>query len=172
MPMPENAGLQQQREQYLPVILLIAALVISGGTVALTYGTTRWIGHAVTGFCGLALMAVAVISGAVQKGRIRRIHIPGVYRFHRLASISFCLFVIGTYILGILTTLKFGGQLVKFPHGVFGLILVAMAVVQLVPSLLIHNRAGIQALHRVIGYAMIPVFILEIILGLFRARIF
>jgi cytochrome b len=46
-----------------------------------------------------------------------------------------------------------------------------MAVVQLLPSLLVKRRAGIQTLHRFIGYAFVPVFILELIIGLFRARV-
>jgi hypothetical protein len=150
----------------LPVILLIVAFLVAAGAVALTYGTTRWIGHAVTAFAGLALMITAVLSGAVQKGRIQRIHIRNAYRFHRMASIGFCLFVIGAYVLGILTTMKFGGQLVKYPHGVVGLILVLMAVVQLLPFLLVKRRAGIQALHRLTGYIIIPVFILQLIAGL------
>jgi hypothetical protein len=164
-------GMETERWPDLPVILLIGAFLVAAGAVALTYGTTRWIGHAVTAFTGLALMIAAVLSGAVQKGRIRRIHIRNAYRFHRMASIGFCLFVIGAYVLGILTTMKFGGQLVKYPHGVVGLILVLMAVVQLVPSLLVKKRAGIQTLHRFIGYALVPAFILELIIGLFRARI-
>ena len=148
------------------LLLLIVAFLIAGSAVFLTFGTMRWIGHAVTASVGLVLLVVVIISGAVQKGRIRVIHIPEVYRFHRTVSTGFGLFVIATYSLGILTTLKFGGQLIKFPHGIVGLVLLLMVLFQLVPSILIRKRAGIQALHRFTGYAIVPVFLAEITIGL------
>lgn len=148
------------------LLLLIPAFLIAGSAVALTFGTMRWIGHAATASVGLVLLVSVIISGAVQKGRIRRIHITNVYRFHRTVSTGFGLFVIATYILGVLTTLKFGGQLVKFPHGVIALVLLIMVMFQLVPSLLIRKRARIQVLHRYTGYAVIPVFFTEIAIGL------
>lgn len=168
--MPGQPAVQPERWPDLPVILLAGALLVAGGAVALTYGTgSRWIGHAVTAFTGLALMIAVILTGAVQKGRIRAIRIPGVYRFHRMAGIGFGLLVIGTFVLGILTTLRYGGHLFKFPHGIAGLVLVLLVVVQLASSLLARRRAGIQVLHRFTGYAIVLVYLLEVIIGLARA---
>jgi hypothetical protein len=88
-----------------------------------------------------------------------------------MVSTWFSLFVIGTFVLGLLTTMEHGEPLLESPHGIVGLVLVSMAIVQLVPSLLIKRRARIQGLHRVVGYAIVPVFILQTVLGLSTAGI-
>ena len=164
-------GTQPEQWPDLPVILLIGALLIAGGAVALTFGTARWIGHAVTAFIGLALMSTVILTGMVTKGRIR-IQIPHVFRFHRMASTGFGLFVIGTFVLGLLTTGQGGGPLLTSGHGIIGLILVLLVIIQVIPSLGIKKRAGIQVLHRLTGYIIIPVFILQLIAGLGTAGIF
>ncbi len=163
--------MKQEEWPDLPVILLVVAFLVAGGAVALTYGTARWIGHAVTAFTGLALMILVIFSGAVQKGRIRSIRIPHIFRFHRMAAIGFGLFVIGTFALGLLTTQGGGGPLLTSRHGIIGLVLVLMVLSQVVPSLLVKQRLRIQTIHRVIGYAIIPVFLFQIYIGLVTAGI-
>jgi nitric oxide reductase large subunit len=88
-----------------------------------------------------------------------------------MAGIWFSLFVIRTFVLGLLTTMEHGEPLLESLHGIVGLALVLMAIVQLIPSLLIKRRARIQALHMFVGYAIIPVFILQTVLGLSAAGI-
>jgi hypothetical protein len=88
-----------------------------------------------------------------------------------MASIWFSLFVIGTFVLGLLTTLEHGEPLLGSPHGIIGLALVLMAIIQLMPSILIKRRARIQLPHKIIGYTIVPVFILQTILGFYAARI-
>ena len=150
----------------------MAGLVVAAGSIVFTFGTeSRWIGHAVTSTIGLILMIVVVITGAAQKGRIRTIRLHQIFRYHKMASIWFSLFVIGTFFLGLLTTQEHGEPLLESPHGIVGLALVVMAIVQIIPSLLIQKRARIQVLHRVVGYTIVPVFILQTILGLYAAGI-
>ena len=150
----------------------MAGLLVAAGSVALTFGTeSRWVGHAATSIIGLILMVFVILTGAVQKGRIRTVRLHQIFRYHRLASTWFSLFVIGTFVLGLLTTQEHGEPLLESPHGIVGLVLVLMAIVQLVPSLLIKRRARIQAVHRVVGYAIVLVFILQTVLGLYAAGI-
>jgi hypothetical protein len=150
----------------------MAGLLVAAGSIALTFGTeTRWIGHAVTSTIGMILMVVVILTGAVQKGRVRTIRLHGIFRYHKMASTWFSLFVIGTFVLGLLTTLEHGEPLLESPHGIVGLALVLMAIIQLVPSLLIKKRARIRALHMVVGYTIVPVFILQTVLGLYSAGI-
>jgi hypothetical protein len=150
----------------------MAGLIVTAGSIALTFGTeTRWIGHAVTSIIGLILMVVVILTGAVQKGRIRTIRVHQIFRYHKMASTWFSLFVIATFILGLLTTLEHGEPLLESPHGIVGLALGLMAIVQLIPSLLIKRRARIRMIHMIIGYAIVPVFILQTVLGLYVARI-
>jgi hypothetical protein len=150
----------------------MAGLVIATLSIVFTFGTeSRWIGHAVTSIIGLILIIGVILTGAVQKGRIRTIRLHQIFRYHKMASMWFSLFVIGTFFLGLLTTLEHGEPLLQSPHGIVGLALVLMAIVQLIPSLLIKRRARIQTVHRIVGYAIVPVFILQTILGLYAARI-
>jgi quinol-cytochrome oxidoreductase complex cytochrome b subunit len=152
--------------------MLIAGILIAAGSTALTFGTeSRWIGHAVTSIIGMILMVVVILTGAVQKGRIRSIRLHHVFRYHKMASTWFSLFVIGTFVLGLLTTLEHGEPLLESLHGIVGLVLVLMAIIQLVPSLLIKRRTRIQTVHRVVGYTIVPVFILQTVLGLYSAGI-
>jgi len=145
---------------------------VAAVSIALTFGTeSRWVGHAVVSVIGMILMVTAVLTGIVQKGRIRKIHLHHIFRYHKMASTWFSLFVIGTFILGLLTTLEHGEPLLESPHGIVGLVLVLMAIVQLFPSLLIKRRARIQTLHKFIGYTIVPVFILQTVLGLYAAGI-
>jgi membrane protein YdbS with pleckstrin-like domain len=150
----------------------MGGLVVAAGSIALTFETeTRWIGHAVTATIGMILLVVVVLTGAAQKGRFRTIRFDQNFRYHKMAATWFSLFVIGTFILGLLTTMEHGEPLLESPHGIIGLVLVLMAIIQLVPSLLIRKRARIQVLHRVIGYTIIPVFIIQTVLGLHAAGI-
>jgi hypothetical protein len=154
----------------LPDVLILTGIVVAVASVVFTFGTeSRWIGHAVTAIIGLILIVFVIFSGAVQKGRIRSISLHQSYRYHKMAGTWFSLFVIGTFILGLMTTMEHSEPLLESPHGIVGLVLVLMALVQLVPGLLIKRRAGIQVLHRIVGYTMFPVFILQTVLGLSAA---
>jgi len=116
-------------------------------------------------------MVFVILTGAVQKGRIRTVRLHQIFRYHKMASTWFSLFVIGTFVLGLLTTQEHGEPLLESSHGIVGVVLVLMAIVQLVPSLLIKRRARIRAIHMVIGYTIVPVFILQTVLGLYAAWI-
>jgi hypothetical protein len=88
-----------------------------------------------------------------------------------MASICFSLIVIVTFILGLLTMLEHGEPLLISLHGLVGLALITLAIVQLVPSLLVRERIRIRFAHRVVGYTIIPFYIVQTILGLSAARI-
>jgi hypothetical protein len=125
----------------------------------------------VTSIVGLVLMCVVILTGSVQKGRIRTVRIHHIFRYHRIASICFSFIVIVTFILGLLTMLEHGEPLLSSLHGLVGLALVVLAVVQLVPSLLVRERIRIRFAHMVVGYTIIPLYIFQTILGLSAAGI-
>ena len=156
----------------IPTILLISGLLITLASVALTFGSeSRWIGHAVTGTIALVLMVAVILTGAVQKGRIRTIRIHHIFRFHKMLSIWFSTFVVGTFILGLLTTMEHGEPVLQSVHGLLGLIVAILALAQLVPSLVITRRTSIRLPHMVIGYLIVSLLVLQIIIGLGEAGI-
>jgi len=168
--MPLQQKQQDVKWPIFPTLLLAAGLFVAAGSVVLTFGTeSRWIGHTVTGTVGLILMAVVIVTGAVRKGRIRNARLHHVFRYHTAAGIWFSLFIIGTFILGLLTTLEHGEPLLESPHGVVGLVLVVLALAQVVTSLAVRSRVKIQLFHRIIGYATIPLYILQVVLGIYAA---
>lgn len=164
--------IQPVKRPGLPTILLIIGLLVAAASVALTFETeSRWIGHAVTSTVGLSLMIAVVLLGAVQKGRIKAIRHPQTFRYHRMAGIWFSLFVIVTFILGLLTTLEHGEPFFESLHGQIGLVLAVLALVQLVPSLLIRRRTRLRLFHAIVGYSIVPTFLLQMFLGLVAAGV-
>jgi hypothetical protein len=156
----------------LPVLLLACGLLVAAASVALTFATElRWIGHAVTGIIGLILMIAVILTGAQQAGRIHAVPLLRTFRYHRMAGTWFSLFVIGTFLLGLLTTMEHDEPLLVSPHGITGLLLVLMAVLQLAAGLLIRRGTGMRVVHRFTGYAMVPVFVLQTTLGILAAEI-
>jgi hypothetical protein len=156
----------------LPVILLTGGLLVAAVTTVLTFATEdRWIGHAVTGMIGLVLMIVVILTGAQQAGRIHSSSLLHTFRYHRMAGTWFSIFVIGTFLLGLLTTMGHDEPLLASPHGITGLVLVLMAVLQLAAGLLIRKGAGMRVVHRYTGYAMVPVFVLQMMLGILAVEI-
>ncbi len=158
----------------LPILLLAAGLLVSAAGVLLTFGDpeTRWIGHAVTGTVGLVLLTVVVVTGAVRMGRITNARIHPFHRYHRASGIWLLLFTVGTFVLGLLTTFGHGEEpLLESPHGLLGLVLVVLALLQVVPSLLVRKRLKIQMVHRIAGYATAPLYILQVVLGIYAAGI-
>jgi len=154
----------------IPAILLITGLLIALASVALTFGSEyRWVGHAVTGTIALVLMFAVILTGAVQRGRIRAIRIHSIFRFHRMLSIGFSAFVVGTFILGLLTTMEHGEPVLQSVHGLLGLIVAILALVQLVPSLVTTRRTGIRLPHMIIGYLIVSLLVLQVVIGLGEA---
>jgi len=154
----------------IPAILLITGLLIALASVALTFGSeSRWVGHAVTGTIALVLMFAVILTGAVQRGRIRAIRIHSIFRFHRMLSIGFSAFVVGTFILGLLTTMEHGEPVLQSVHGLLGLIVAILALVQLVPSLVTTRRTGIRLPHMIIGYLIVSLLVLQVVIGLGEA---
>ncbi|HMA05780.1 MAG TPA: hypothetical protein VKO45_07620 [Methanomicrobiales archaeon] len=122
-----------------------------------------------TGIVALVLMVAVILTGAVQKGRIKAIRVHHIFRFHRMLSIWFSAFVVGTFVLGLLTTRGHGEPVLESVHGLLGLVVAILALAQLVPSLVIARRTRIRLPHRVIGYLIVPLLVLQTVIGLGEA---
>ena len=141
--------------------------IIAAGSVAATFGThVQWIGHAVVAIFGLVLLVIVILTGAIQAGRIYRKSVSRVYPLHRAASTWFSLVVVVTFILGLLVTNSHGEPVLQSAHGVLGLILAVLAPIQLGPSLIIVKRSSIRTIHRIVGYLIAVLYILQVYFGL------
>ena len=157
----------------VPYLLMVLGGVIAAGSVAATFGTpSQWIGHAVTAVFGLLLLGIVILTGAILRGRIFRKSAFQVYPLHRASSIWFSLVVGATFLLGSLVMIHHGEPVLQSSHGILGLAITILAVIQLGPSLTITKRSSIRAVHRIVGYLLVVLYGIQIYIGLREAGIF
>ena len=166
---PENGNLTG----FLTGSLIIAGLIAAVAGMVLTQGTEeRWVGHSVTGFFGLILLLLTAVSGAAMKRRItfpRPVH---AFRLHRIASLMFVAFTVGTFFLGMYAKMHEEGPLLATLHGKIGLLIAVLALVQLIPHHILRGRPSLNAFHKFAGYLIIPLFLLQILLGIGMSDMF
>jgi hypothetical protein len=139
-------------------------LLIIGG-VALAY--ENWIGHALIAVISLILIIYVITTGAMLKGRIKRSS-GNIFRFHRRGGIYFGAFILGVFIYGLWIRLQHGESILSSVHGKLGLIILLIVIFQVIPSLVLKNRARYKGLHRIIGYALAPILIIDASWGLYN----
>jgi hypothetical protein len=157
----------------IPYLLMLLGGVIAVGSIAATFGTpSQWIGHAVMAIFGLLVLVIVILTGAIQAGRIYRKSAFRVHPLHRTASIWFTLVVIVTFILGLQVMIHHGEPVLQSVHGILGLTLAVLALIQLGPSLIIAKRSSVRTIHRIVGYLIAVLFSAQLYLGLNSAGFF
>lgn len=145
---------------------LVLLLIISG--IALVY--ENWIGHALIAITSLFLIIYALTTGAMLKGRIKRK--PGnIFRLHRRSGVYFGAFILGSFIYGLLMRLQHGESILLSIHGKLGLIIVLIVIMQVIPSLVLKNRASYRGLHKIMGYILAPILFIDASWGLYNGVI-
>jgi hypothetical protein len=142
------------------------ALIIIIISLALTYsGEYRWIGHAVVSILGLITLGVLVTTGMRLAGRLGT-SVPGLFRQHRKISIFFTILMAGTSLYGLWVVL--GAPVPKHlssPHAWLGIAIIAIALAQLTPSLTMKRTAPLRYYHRIIGYLLASLVLIQVIIG-------
>jgi hypothetical protein len=115
-------------------------------------------------------MIYALTTGAMLKGRIKRN--PGnIFRLHRRSGIYFGAFILGSFIYGLLMRLQHGESVLSSIHGKLGLIIVLIVILQVIPSLVLKNRASYRGLHKIMGYILAPILFIDASWGLYNGVI-
>lgn len=130
----------------------------------------RWVVHALIAIIGLVLMIYTLTTGAMLKGRIKRSS-GNIFKLHKRGGIYFGAFIIGSFIYGLWIKLQHGESILSSVHGKLGLLILLIVVFQLLLSLVLKNRAKYRGLHKVIGYALAPVLIIDAGWGLHNGLI-
>lgn len=126
-----------------------------------------WIGHALIALISLLLIIYALATGAMLKGRIKRK--PGnIFRFHGRSGIYFGAFILGSFTYGLLMRLQHGEPILASIHGKLGLIIVLIVIPQVIPSLVLKNRASYRGLHKIMGYSLAPILGIDASWGLYN----
>jgi hypothetical protein len=131
-------------------------LIIGG--IALAY--ENWIGHALIAIISLLLMVYALTTGAMLRGRIKRSS-GNLFKLHKKYGIYFGAFILGSFIYGLWIRLQHGESILLSVHGKLGLIVLLIVALQILPSLILKNRARYRGLHKIIGYALAPILVID-----------
>lgn len=138
---------------YIGLVLLLVIAVI-----AMVY--VKWIGHALIAITSLMLMIYTLATGSMLKGRIKRSS-GNVFKLHKRGGIYFGAFILGSFVYGLWIRLQHGESIISSIHGKLGLIILLIIILQLVPSLIIKNRVWYRNLHKIMGYALAPILIID-----------
>ena len=120
----------------------------------------RWIGHALIAIISLVMMIYTLTTGAMLKGRIKRSS-GNAFKLHKRGGIYFGAFIIGSFIYGLWIRLQQGEYIMSSIHGKLGLIILLIVILQLILSLVLKNRAWYRSLHKIMGYALAPILIID-----------
>ena len=121
----------------------------------------KWIGHALIAIISLVLMVYALTTGALLKRRIKKKSQGNVFKFHKSVGIYFGALILGSFIYGLWIRLQHGESILSSVHGKLGLIILLTVVLQIFPSLVFKNRARYRGLHKMIGYALAPILVID-----------
>lgn len=117
----------------------------------------------------LVLMISALVTGAMLKGRIKKKKNPtSLFPLHKKVGIYFGTFILGTLLYGLLIKLQYEVPVMTSVHGRLGFILLLIVTLQLVPSLMVKDRARIRRAHKILGYSLAPLMFLEASWGLYN----
>jgi hypothetical protein len=141
-------------------------LLLAIGVIALAY--EKWIGHAFIAIISLVLMVYALTTGAILKGRIKKKSPGNIFKLHKRVGIYFGAFILGSFFYGLWIKLQHGESILSSFHGKLGLIILLIVVLQIIPSLVLKNRARYRELHKIMGYALAPILIIDASWGLYN----
>ncbi len=127
----------------------------------------NWIGHALIAIISLLLMVYALTTGAMLRGRIKRSS-GNIFRLHRKEGIYFGAFILGSFIYGLWVKLQHGEFILSSIHGKLGLVILLLVTLQVLPGLILKNRARYRGLHRIMGYALAPILFIDASWGLYN----
>lgn len=144
-------------------------MLLAIGVIALAY--EKWIGHAFIAIISLVLMVYALTTGAILKGRIKKKSPGNVFKPHKRVGIYFGALILGSFIYGLWLRLGDGESILSSVHGKLGLIILLIMVLQVIPSLVLKNRAKYRDLHKIIGYSLAPILVIDASWGLYNGVI-
>ncbi|AKB28849.1 hypothetical protein MSSIT_2130 [Methanosarcina siciliae T4/M] len=126
-----------------------------------------WVGHALIAIISLVLMVYTLTTGAMLRGRIKRSR-GNIFKLHKRDGIYFGTFMLGSFIYGLLIKLQHGESILSSVHGKLGLILILIIVLQIIPGLVLKNRARYRGLHKIVGYSLAPILVIDASWGLYN----
>jgi hypothetical protein len=106
------------------------------------------------------LMMYIITTGAMLKGRIKKSS-GNVFRLHKRGGIYFGAFILGSFIYGLWIKLQHEESILSSVHGKLGLVILLIVFLQLFLSLVFKNRAKYRGLHKILGYSLAPILVID-----------
>lgn len=156
---PDGSEQGPSTDTYIALALLLLIL----GT-ALIYG--GWIGHALVGLAGVLLLICAVVMGAMLTGRIKRGE-GDIFKLHKKRGMLLGSILLGTFFYGLWIKLAHNEPVLRSVHGWLGLIILLLVAQQIIPSLYLSDRSRLRGPHKVLGYALVLLIVIDVCWGLY-----
>lgn len=161
------------------VAIIATSLTVLVGTVFTVETEFPWIGQDLAGIPSLLFLVAAVFFGAMLVGRLKRPQGVNLFSLHRKIGVFFAALVVVTFIHGLYDRVAHGEPffwqhtepLVTVVHGWFGLIAMALALAQVVPSLAIKDRRKTRKVHMILGYTLSVMIVIQIFLGIWTVLV-
>lgn len=145
-------------------ILAVSIVIVAG--FALTYNHDyRWIGHVLAGLATLGFLVGTVVCGLGLAGRLKRAPNPGRFRLHRKSGVALGFIATATFLYGLWIMLPQEKHFLETAHGWYGVIIVLLSLVQIIPGLTLRIRKSVKSLHRWTGYLLSGFVIVQTIIG-------
>jgi hypothetical protein len=144
---------------------LVIGIVAAGIAASLLLASLRpWRAHTYLGILSFLLLIAVVAAAAARRHRIPGLAAGTATRLHDLLSFSFIGLAVSTVVLGIVSDIPKNFEHLAEPHG---LLAVGIAVIAVFQGISIHVRRGPATgrIHRLAGYLLFLLFILQILLG-------
>jgi len=155
-------------------VLLAVVVLLAIASFVLIYATgILWIAHAITGTVSLVFAVLVAVSGAVARGRKKRIRAMN-FKLHRKLGISLALLIGITFFYGPYAR-WLHDEFLFWQHtepwepifkGWLGLVILIVAVSQVILSLAVKDRRRIRRLHMIVGYSLLLLLVVETAIGI------
>ena len=139
------------------------------GGIALAY--ENWIGHALIAIISLLLIIYTLTTGATLKGRIKREAQETSLSFIKGVAFTLEPSSWDRFIYGLWIKLQHGESILSSVHGKLGLVILFIVALQVFPSLILKDRGRYRGLHKIMGYALAPILVIDASWGLYNGVI-
>lgn len=145
--------------------IVIASIVVITAVLFFPNDDYRWINHAIIGLTAASFFVVTTIRGAILAGRLRRPLNRGVFHLHRKFGVITGSLILATFAYGIWMVIAREYPLLISTHGLIGLFIVIISLVQILVGFYFRRRGMVSSVHRWTGYSLAGLIAFQIILG-------
>ncbi|MHA1413393.1 MAG: DUF4079 family protein [Promethearchaeota archaeon] len=126
--------------------------------------------HIYLGISSFIVGMIVILLGMIVKGRFSFMKTNKKYfKTHKIVAYIFSILILTSFFFGFFSLIIEGQDVLQSIHSVFGLILVIIVMLQVIPSMLIKNRIKIKGIHRYLGYILSMILTIQFIIGIIQA---